>query len=243
MPGAYETDLAYIHDRGFTGYLDESAPGILAILRRAGIKSGSVVDLGCGSGRWAAILNEAGYSVTGMDASAAMLRLARSIAPASRFLHDSLCTAELPPCDAITSISECICYAFDTRTRRAGLPRLFRRAYAALRPGGVFVFDFATPNVIPDPQPRKSWWEEEDWAVLIQIEGDSRKRTLTRHITSFRQAGKLYRRNEEIHTLSLFDPLHTGELLRAAGFHVTMLEAYGRFRLPPGITALIGRKP
>ena len=75
MLGAYETDLAYIHDAGFTGYLHHSAPGLLSILRRARVTTGSVTDLGCGSGRWAAILNRAGYSVTGIDSSAAMLKL------------------------------------------------------------------------------------------------------------------------------------------------------------------------
>ena len=243
MPGAYETDLAYIHDAGFTGYLRQSAPGLMAILRRAGVHGGSVNDLGCASGRWAAILNRAGYPVTGIDHSAAMLRLARANAPESRFVQDSLCTAEIPPCDAITSISECISYAFDVPTRRAGLPRLFRRAYEALRPGGLFIFDFATPNIIPNPQPRKAWWQGEDWSVLVETTGDWRRKTLTRQITSFRRGrGAVYRRHAETHILSLFDPQQTGEQLRAAGFRVSMLERYGSFPLPSGITALVGYK-
>ncbi len=73
----YEEDLAFIHDAGFSDYGERAAPGLLRLLRRGGIGSGSVVDLGCGSGRWAAMLAKAGYSVTGMDQSAALLRLAR----------------------------------------------------------------------------------------------------------------------------------------------------------------------
>ena len=112
----YRNDLAYIHDAGFTGYLRQSAPGILATFRRHGITSGLVADLGCGSGRWAAELNRAGYQCIGIDQSEAMLRLARVTAPDSTFIRGYMLDAPLPKqCDAITSISECISYAIDSR--------------------------------------------------------------------------------------------------------------------------------
>jgi SAM-dependent methyltransferase len=148
MPG-YAEDLAYIHDAGFSGFITEAAPGLLAMLRKHRIGGGNVVDLGCGSGRWAAMLGSAGYKVTGIDQSAAMIRMARKIAPAAKFHTASLWGAALPSCDAVTAIGECVNYTFDGERGLRDLRLLFRRAGHALRPGGLFVFDFATPLRIP----------------------------------------------------------------------------------------------
>src|SRR6266850_2749239 len=111
----YREDLAYIHDAGFRDYALNAAPGLLRILRKNGVTDGLVVDLGCGSGRWAAELNRAGYRVWGVDQSAAMIRLARKVAPDSEFKIASLLRASLPSCDAITSICECLNSCFDEK--------------------------------------------------------------------------------------------------------------------------------
>ncbi len=69
MSGWYREDLAYIHDVGHADFALESAPGILEVLDRSGIKGGLVVDLGCGSGLLAQELIDAGYRVFGVDIS------------------------------------------------------------------------------------------------------------------------------------------------------------------------------
>ena len=48
MP-AYRDDLSYIHHVGFGGLAGGAAPGLIGLLREAGIREGLVVDLGCGS--------------------------------------------------------------------------------------------------------------------------------------------------------------------------------------------------
>src|SRR5438128_5024907 len=100
----YGDDLAYIHDVGFGWFATGAAPGLLEILRQHGVDQGHVVDLGCGSGLWARELVRAGYGVTGIDQSAAMLRLARQRAPAARFNKGSFLSVKLPSCDALTSM-------------------------------------------------------------------------------------------------------------------------------------------
>ena len=82
---AYRRDLAYVHDAGFSDYALQAAPGLLQMLRKNKVPRGLVVDLGCGSGRWAAALNQAGFEVLGVDQSASMIDLARRVAPRSRF--------------------------------------------------------------------------------------------------------------------------------------------------------------
>lgn len=87
---AYGRDLAHVHDLGHGDFARDAAPGVLALITDAGIHDGLVVDLGCGSGIWAAALVEAGYDVVGVDQSAALLQIARERAPAARFVHGSL---------------------------------------------------------------------------------------------------------------------------------------------------------
>ena len=77
----YEEDLAYVHHEGFGDYSRGAAPGLLAALRDAGIATGKVIDLGCGSGIWLRALSDAGYAAVGVDQSPAMLELARRHAP------------------------------------------------------------------------------------------------------------------------------------------------------------------
>jgi len=232
----YQTDLAYIHDAGFGDYARNSAPGLLAILRRAGVRSGLVVDLGCGSGIWAAELIRHGYAVAGIDISRPMTELARRRAPEARFINASFLSAQLPPCDAVTAIGECFNYTFDGRNSRQRLKQLFRRVHDALRPGGVFIFDIAEPGRAL----RRAFAKGSDWAILFEAE--SRRDLLIRHMTSFRQVGTLYRRSEETHRLRLYRSADLAAELRRAGFAVRVLRAYGRMPLPSGNAAFVASK-
>ena len=113
----YREDLAYIHDVGFGDYALQSAPGILEILaRNVQSREGLVVDLGCGSGLWAHELTKARYRVLGIDISEAMIAIAQRRVPDADFLVGSLCEADIPICEAVTSIGEVFNYLFDPGT-------------------------------------------------------------------------------------------------------------------------------
>jgi SAM-dependent methyltransferase len=235
---AYGDDLAYIHDVGFGFFAKGAAPGLLAILRRCGIRNGLVVDLGCGSGIWARELVDHGYDVLGVDLSPSMIAIARRRVPEGRFEVGSLLRFQLPPCAAVTSLGECVNYLFDKKNSKKELARLFSRVYGALRPGGVFVFDVAEPRRVGG-----SYREGKDWATVVQVEKDPKADVLTRRITFFRQAGKLYRRGQEVHRLQLYRAPELAEELRAIGFRVRLLRGYGHYRFPAGLTGILARKP
>lgn len=241
MPRAYAQDLAYIHDVGFGDFAREAAPGLLEILRRHGVTLGLVVDLGCGSGIWGERLVQAGYDVLGIDQSAAMLTLAREKAPRATFRRTSLWSVKLPRCDAVTALGECFNYRFGPKAGPARLESLFSRIHAALRPGGVLIFDIAEPGRGAGPSERE--WRGEDWALRVTVEEDARRRELTRRITAFRRVGKLYRRSEETHRLRLVNPSDVAAALRRAGFRVRVVRGYGELRFKPGLAALVARKP
>jgi SAM-dependent methyltransferase len=225
---AYKDDLAYIHDVGFGDYARNSAPGLLEILRQAGITTGLVVDLGCGSGLWARELVRAGYEVLGVDLSAAMIDIARKRVPQGDFQIGSLLKAKLPHCDAVTSLGECFNYLFDKSNSVSELRRLFRRVYAALKPGGLLIFDIAEPG--RGKGPRQKHREGPDWTVLIEVDEDTRTNRLTRRITSFRKVGELYTRDEEVHRLQLYRRAEVAKELRDVGFRVRTVREYGHQR-------------
>lgn len=243
MTNWYREDLAYIHDAGFGDYALESAPGILEILARSGIREGLVVDLGCGSGLWARELANAGYRVLGIDISSAMIELARRRVPEAEFRVGSLFEEEIPPCDAVTSVGEVFNYLFDPSGGPEALDWFFRRVYDSLAPGGVFVFDVAEPGQVHRVTPARGFTEGEDWVVLVEREEDLEQAVLTRRITSFRRVGEHYRRDDEVHRQRLYESREIAGRLRRAGFRVRTMRGYGEYRLPRAHVAFVARKP
>jgi SAM-dependent methyltransferase len=238
----YREDLAYIHDVGHANFALRSAPGILKVLEENGIPEGLVVDLGCGSGLWARELLQAGYRVLGIDISEAMIEIAREKAPGAEFRVGSLFEAQIPPCDAVTAVSEVLNYLFDPENEVRGLDLVFGRVYEALRPGGVFVFDVLGPGQVPEDA-SKSFSEGPDWAVLSEKVEDRERGTLTRRIVSFRKVGEHYRRDGEIHRVRLYGPEEVEGRLGRVGFEVTTMRAYGRYPLAENHAAFVARRP
>jgi len=115
--------------------------------------------------------------------------------------------------------------------------------HGALRPGGVFIFDVVEPGVIADSTPQRRFLEGPDWAILLEVREDRRRKTLTRHIVSFRRMGKLYRRSEETHRLHLYPGSELLAELSRSGFEARLLGGYGRFRFPRAHVGFLARKP
>lgn len=241
MSAGYGDDLAYIHDAGFGHMATSAADELIRRLAKLRIKSGLVVDLGCGSGLLAEKLVAAGFDVVGFDSSQAMIGLSRKRVPAGTFRCESFVDAELPPCVAVTSIGEVFNYLFDSGNTPRSLSDLFRRIHAALVPGGLFLFDVATRGRIPGGT-RKGWAEGEDWACLFSAEEDRARKTLTRRITSFRRVGRTYRRDDELHRQRLYSARSLEKQLRSVGFAVRAIRRYGATRFPPGLVGFVARK-
>ena len=243
MIDAYRDDLAYIHDAGFGGFARAAGPVLVEALRQRGISDGLVIDLGCGSGILSHEISQAGYDVLGIDISEAMIAMARRRVPPGRFRVESLLTAEFPRSAAVAAVGECINYLFDTGNTRSSLAKLLRRIHESLVPGGLLLFDVAEPGRVPGTGTVRSYFEGEDWAVLVTNEEDRQRRLLTRRITSFRRVGDLYRRDQEVHRQRLLDRAELAAQLRAIGFRVRILGGYGTLRFGRGHVGFLARKP
>lgn len=239
----YRDDLAYIHDAGYGAVARGAARLLVEELTRVGCRSGTVVDLGCGSGILARHLVEAGYSVSGIDTSGAMVALARTRAPHAEFRVGSFVSTAIPSCIAVTATGEVLNYCFDPANDNGARAELFGRVYRALVPGGLWLFDVAGPERMRPGDAHRTFAEGAGWAVLLETEFDAGTGVLTRNITSFRQVGGVYRRDAEVHRLALVDPAGVLATLRGIGFEVQVITSYGSSRLPQGVVAFLGRKP
>ena len=240
--GFYGRDVAHVHDTGHGDYAREAAPDLLRRLRAAGLDGGLVVDLGCGSGIWARALLDAGFEVLGVDLSADLLAIARERAPEARFVQASVLDAELPPCAAVTAMSEVVNYAADPRLGRRTVASLMARVHDALRPGGLLLFDALAPGF--EPPARRMWREGEGWVVLSELTDGDDPRTRTRRVIVFRRSdGGLWECSDERHPLVLHDAAEVVGDLRRAGFaEVEALDAWGDLRLRPGHVAFTARR-
>jgi SAM-dependent methyltransferase len=236
----YRADVAFIHDAAFGDWAQQGTHAIVAKLRHAGITSGLVVDLGCGSGIAAEVLTEAGYSVFGVDQSAPMLELARRRVPSAEFVCGSVLDVALPACRSMIAIGEVFNYSFDERVEEQSLSAIFSRCFAALEPGGLFVFDVACSGRVPEGR-SAGFKRTDDWAILYEAveEGYS----LTREITTFRRKGAMFERSDELHRLRLYVPARISSALIAAGFEVEVSDRFGATRFAPGHAVFTAAKP
>jgi len=244
----FATDLAYIHDAGFGGFAEGAAPEIIRILREHGIRARAgaavrIIEVGCGSGTLARHLAAAGYEVVGYDVSPAMVQLARAKAPKATFRVRSLTDLRVPSCAAVVAIGEVINYV-PARASGSELPpglrRFFERAYEALGPDGLLVFDFMESATQRTYQARTKGGQ--GWVIAAHAEVERGGRILTRRLVTIRRVGRQYRRSQETHHVRLYERRAVARALAAAGFTVRMSRCYGRHRLMSGDVAVIATK-
>jgi len=238
-PMFYGPDQAAIHHARFGDLAREAARLVLVELARAGIRSGTIADFGCGSGIFARIAGDAGFDVVGTDVSEAMVALARATAPGATFRVGSVHDAEVPPAVAVTALGEVLNYATDPRAGLDALGRFARRAHDALAPGGVLVCDTAGPGRAGAGTQR--FHADDGWA--LGMTASERDGVLERRITIFTRAGDAgYRRVEETHVLRLYDPAEVVAVLRGTGFGVEVRDGYATPAPFPGWHVFVARR-
>jgi SAM-dependent methyltransferase len=222
----YGVDQSAIHHGEFGDLARQAGGYLLALLKTAGLDTGMVVDLGCGSGILVGIVSDAGYEAVGIDISADTIELAKRNAPHASLSVGSLLDLELPHAIAVTAIGEALNYATDPRAGLEELERLASRVHDALAPGGVFLFDVAGPGRHGPDGIR--FHDRDDWVLVNQVVESPDHSTLDRRITIFKDQGEgAYRRSDEHHVLRLYEPDALSELLTRSDFTVDLLPSYG----------------
>jgi 2-polyprenyl-3-methyl-5-hydroxy-6-metoxy-1,4-benzoquinol methylase len=238
----YENDLAWVHHTGYSQHVERCSPGIVRLLRDAVPAGARVLDVGCGSGLLARRLLAEGYAVTGIDASPAMIELAREHAPGGTFEVVRLPTRAqpgtprgLPESAAVVSTGHVLNY-LDGREIRQTLAELAQ----ALRPGGLLAIDLMTDGYAQRAGAQAVHAKVADDWVIVTLFSRPQPERLDRDITVFRRAGETWRRSDEHHRNVAFDVSEALQILRANGVDAQQRPAFGEEALPEGLVVLTG---
>lgn len=211
---------------------------LVRLARRYGNSRGSSwLDVACGTGRHLEFLRRS-FSVTGVDSSAAMLRIARRRLPGVPLVRADMRTLRLRPTFDVVS---CLFSAIGHLRNESELRATFATFARHLNPGGVAIIE---PWI--DPERFRSGSVhlvtfEGPRATIARLAYSRRRgaRSLVRYHYLIGRPGRGIQHVAETVPGLLVSPRRLVELLRGAGLEARFL-ARG---LTPGRGLLVGRKP
>jgi SAM-dependent methyltransferase len=154
MSGVFDAYAAYYdllyRDKDYAG----EASYVDTIIRSHHSGAKDVLELGCGTGSHARELSKLGYTITGVDRSQAMVRLAEEHSRQLAVHGTSFMQGDLrnfrteQDFDVVLALFHVMSY----QTSNADLAAAMATAATHLHPGGLFVFDcWYGPGVLTDP--------------------------------------------------------------------------------------------
>lgn len=126
---------------------------------------GHVLDVPCGIGRHSAELARRGFKVTGVDLNEAYLAEARSAMPDAEWIRADMREFRRPGAfAAVINMFTSFGY-FEDPTDDL---RVARNAHESLRPGGAFVIDTMSKEVLASQYQERRWFELENGTVMLE---------------------------------------------------------------------------
>jgi len=194
-------------------------------LRAHGAAAGKLLDLGCGTGVHAIAFARRGWSVAGVDLSQDMIARAKARAEQAGLVipfrqGDACETGPERGFDAVVSLFHVASYQNDP----AQLAALFRTAHAALKPGGLFFFDYWYGGAVlaQGVETRVKVIEQKPLRLtrIAQSDHDEQNATVFVNYTLFCEDTdkSTIRRVDETHRMRYWFPFEIDAALAASGF-------------------------
>ena len=197
----------------------------MEILRREGLSPRTVVDLACGTGSVTEILARKGYRVTGVDMSEEMLTEAAmktmDLEQPPMYSCQRLQNLRLPRgVDMAVCALDSLDYILDPEDCKEAI----RRAYKALNPGGIFIFDVNTPEKLRAMDDQIFLDEDDEVYCVWRGEFDEETNICSYGMDLFQREGNMWRRSFEEHREYAYSQEQLTRFLKDAGF--THIEVY-----------------
>ena len=187
---------------------------LIGLLKRYGVDSGLVLELGCGTGNMTERLARAGYDMIGVDCSEDMLEIAQEKKLESGldilYLEQDMREFELyGTARAVVSVCDSLNYILD--------------------PGGIFLFDLNTVQKYREIGESVIAENREESSFIWENDFDEESKINEYQLTIFLREGKdrLYRKYEELHCQRGYSLEKIRALLEEAGLEfLDVFEAF-----------------
>ena len=227
-------ELASSYDR-LTNDVDYAATVAfyMQILQKEQLQPRTAVDLACGTGSVALLLAQEGLDVIGVDMSEEMLcqaaQKAEMLEHRPIFICQQLQKLQLP---RGVDLAVCALDSLDYILDPNDCAEAIRRAYKALNPGGIFIFDVNTPEKLRAMDGQVFVDEDDDVFCLWRGEFDPETNICSYGMDLFQREGDAWRRSFEEHREYAYSTEQLTGWMRDAGFTAIEVFADRRFEAP-----------
>lgn len=225
LPAALYADLAQYYDRfcaevNYAEQCDYAVRAFRAFTRSDGYE---YLDLACGTGQHLLAMQQHGFVPHGLDNSSAMLEQAALRCPEARL---QLCDlAEFAQQNSFDLIS-CFLYSIHYSHPASRVEQTLRRCHAALKPGGVLLFNAVDARGIQNDEGVTTYLEQADEQLSFKsgwhYQGEGEVLDLQLTITRTSASGEEQWRDHHTMTALTFPQLKT--LLQQIGFELEVME-------------------
>ncbi|MBU5460382.1 class I SAM-dependent DNA methyltransferase [Anaerostipes sp. MSJ-23] len=221
------TEFARVYDE----FMDQTpydlwCDNLLTILKKHHMKeNGSILELGCGTGKMTRRLAKKGYQMTGLDSSLEMLEVAGNMQEDDiLYILQDMVSMEMPgKFDAVVSVCDCMNYILEEED----LKMVFQKVRSYLKEEGVFIFDMNAPYKYEKLLSQNTFAEDrEDASFIWDNFYDEQERINEYQLSLFiKNAEGTYDKYEEEHYQKAYDAKKISQMLENAGFSkVTILD-------------------
>jgi len=207
-------------------------------------KPNHVVDLGCGTGAIAIPLAQRGYTVTGIDLSSEMLRIAAEKEQLSKESNEASSESQsitwlqqnmsswqsVEAADSVISFCDCLNYVIDEDELLATL----YATYNGLREGGSFIFDVHPISRFQQYAEQAPFvYDEDGIAYIWNSQYDEDEHIIEHQLAIFvadEEDDEHYRRINELHVQRAYHPIWLQRALQEVGFREINIFADFQFK-------------
>jgi SAM-dependent methyltransferase len=229
------------NDSSIQAFYGEWRDFLLQAVRQYGVRVRVLVDLACGTGNTAIPwTRQRGWTVVGVDHSAAMLRQARKKSSQVRwYCQDLRSLAIKERADVVT----CHFDALNQILAPQDLGRVFVHVAQTLNEGGLFQFDLNTEHWFRWLSVHEKLFRLGPNYFMAYNQYDSRRRIATFHQLWFLQKAHLYEKGEvEVRERAYF-PAEIRRLIRNAGLRLLRQKAQRKLEGKPARVLFLAQKP